>query len=58
MAGGRVFYSDEERERLRRALQEQLDNKKLSYQELANDISDKVNYGLIDDSGEGALSAS
>lgn len=51
MAGGRVFYSDEERERLRRALQEQLDNKKLSYQELANDISDKVNYGLIDDSG-------
>ncbi|WP_375550301.1 hypothetical protein [Rhodophyticola porphyridii] len=51
MTGGQVFYSDEERERLRRALQEHLDNKKLSYQELANDISDKVNYGLIDDSG-------
>jgi len=51
MAGGQVYYSDEERERLRRALQEHFDNKKLSYHELANDIADKVNYGLIDDRG-------
>ena len=51
MAREQVYYSDEERERLRRALPKHFEHKKLSYQELAKDISDKVNYGLIGDSG-------
>lgn len=51
MAREQVYYSDEERERLRRALLKHFEHKKLSYQELAKDISDKVNYGLIGDSG-------
>lgn len=44
-------YSDEERERLRRALLEHVENKKIRYHRLAQDIADKANYGLEGDSG-------
>lgn len=44
-------YSDEERERLRRALLEHVGNKKIRYHRLAQDIADKANYGLEGDSG-------
>lgn len=44
-------YSDEERERLRRALLEHVENKNIRYHRLAQDIADKANYGLEGDSG-------